>query len=60
MTFHFAFIEKMNILDPSIIKRYYQWNGQDNPVMNKIFEVLKWIRLKSIIKMADISNPCRP
>lgn len=60
MTFHFAFIEKMNMLNPSIIKRYYRWNGQDDPVMNKIFEVLKWIRLKSIIKMADISNPCRP
>ncbi|CAL6073497.1 Phosphodiesterase [Hexamita inflata] len=56
MTFHFQFVDKLKAVDPSVIQKFCA-----NKLKNiQAITLLKWLRLKMIVKLADISNPCRP
>ena len=47
MTSHFKFIERLKKL------------GESEVLTQSGDQVVKWYYLKSLIKLADISNPCR-
>lgn len=55
MTSHFQFCDRMKQIDAKMLKNVYDGKIDDPEIINQI----RWWRFKVIIKLADISNPCR-